>query len=121
MDDPRKTFPTPELSQIQKEAMSRFVESLRIGEGGYRTKTEAVGDTFTETGKTADRERRKAGAERVTQGFPSAELILDTPALSIMVWEYLLTKGGENEKVRAARQLKEGIQEFRKDFLELRA
>jgi len=116
-----KLSPRPELSQIQKEAMSRFIGSLEIGEGHYRTKTEAVGDTFTETGKTADRERRKAGAERVTQGFPSAELILDTPELSVTVWEYLLTKGGKNEKVRAARQLKEGIREFQKDFLELRA
>ena len=116
-----KLSPRPELSQTQKERMSRLVESLQIGEGRYRTKTEAVGDTFTETGKTADRERRKAGAERITQGFPSAELILDTPEFSMTVWEYLLTKGGKNEKVRAARQLKEGIREFQKDFLELRA
>ncbi len=111
----------PELSVPQKEALQKLVASLPAAEESYKNKTNAIGDEFKDTQKVADKERKTAGAERMTQGLPKAELVLDAPEISIDVWRKLLTQGGALEKKRAAKQLGEGIQEFEQDFLKLKA
>lgn len=111
----------PQLTDAQKRDVLHTVRNLSEAETLYREKTEEAGGVFRETGKEADERRRSAGAERITEGLPGAELILDTPEISIVVWERLLIDGGPNEKVRAARQLREGVLQFQNDFMKLRA
>ncbi len=110
-----------ELTTEQKRSLLNQVRAQPDAEEAYKRKTKEAGAAFEETGREADAERRKEGAERVTQGLPGAELILDAPELSIAVWERLLIDGGPKEKIRHARQFREGVTKFQKDFLERQA
>lgn len=110
-----------ELTSEQKRALLDLLRAQPDAEEAYKRKTEEAGIAFGETGREADAKRREAGAERVTQGLPGAEFILDAPELSIAVWERFLTEAGPKEKVRHARQFREGVAKFQKDFLELQA
>src|SRR3989338_1974197 len=94
---------------------------LDKAEAGYGKATEQVGQTLRQANNVAEIKRREAGAERITQGLPGAEFVLDTPERDIAVWRRLLVEGGEQEKMRAAYQLRERVQRFSADFLQQKA
>lgn len=102
--------------------LQKLLDALeKEGEPKYREFTEQAGRYLRTARTVAEVRRRDAGAERITQGLPGAELILDTPETSLAVWQRLLLEGGPREKKRAARQLKEAAQQFQKDFLKQEA
>lgn len=111
----------PELTEAQREALLRNLKAQRESEAAYKGKTEETGKNLEDAALEADKARKRAGSERVAQGLPGAELILDTPDISIAMWERLLLEGGSREKVRYAKELREGIALFEQDFLKLRA
>ena len=111
----------PDISEEQEQSLLKLKKVQPDAEAAYKGKTEKAGELFEKTGKEADAKRREAGAERITQGLPGAIFILDTPEISMAAWERLIIDGGPNEKVRHARQLREGIEKFQTDFLKLEA
>lgn len=95
-------------------------KQLVADEASVKALTQSVGSASRTTAATADHLRRTLGATRVTQGMPSAEVILDNPSQSIQTWHRLLTQGGPNERRRYARQLREAVFQFREDFIQMR-
>lgn len=86
-------------------------------EPAYKDQTLRLGAVVRGANAVAEEKRRQLGAERATQGLPSAEVIIEAPEISLAVWKRLLTEGGPTERKRAAQQLLQGVTQFDKDFL----
>jgi len=126
-DEIQMLLPLADTARIIREGLqvpadlNGLVEMLDKAEAGYGKATEQVGQTLRQANNVAEIKRREAGAERITQGLPGAEFVLDTPERDIAVWRRLLVEGGEQEKMRAAYQLRERVQRFSADFLQQKA
>lgn len=83
--------------------------------------TERVGAGIDQTRVDVDAQRRVENADRVTQGLPAVTRFAYNPDASIGVWKRLLTASGAKDRQRYARQLGEGVIDFKRDFLERKA
>ncbi|MSR68121.1 hypothetical protein EXS65_04870 [Candidatus Peribacteria bacterium] len=117
--------PRPNQRVMEEPGMLR--EHL-VSIGILREQEKDYSKRIVETGKGEETLRKKVdtlrvlqGMERVQQGYPGAEYVLDMPEASLEVWKKLLLQGGQNEKKRSAKQLHQGVRQFQHDFLEERA
>ena len=112
------------LDPGRKAELKEYLEAakaLRTGEPAFGEKTTKVGEGVEKLRTGTQAARQQEGPERVTQNFPGAERIAYGPENSMAVWNRLLKEGGTAEKQRYARQLREAIGEFRRDFIDKKA
>ena len=83
--------------------------------------TELTGAGIEAARVDVDATRRTENAERATQNLPAVEAFAYDPSATIGVWKRLLASPGAPERQRYARQLREGVADFKRDFLERKA
>lgn len=117
--------PRPNQRVMEEPGMLReHLMSIGILQEQERDHSKRVGETGKgqdDLRKEVDVQRVLQGMERVHQGYPGAEYVLDMPEASLLIWKRLLLEGGKNEKQRAAKQLQEGVRQFQHDFLDAKA